>query len=82
MGSNKDHLEIAYRSINAFANDGQLDEHELEKLLEIAERDGDVNEDETRVLSNILSRLKSFEINSAMREKIMAVEQKYGIKII
>jgi hypothetical protein len=82
MNTNRDHLEIAYHSVNAFGNDGKLDEYELGKLLNIAERDGVVNEDETRILSNIFSKLKSYEISSQMREKVRNVEQKYGIKII
>lgn len=82
MSTNRDHLEIAYHSVNAFANDGKLDERELDKLLGIAERDGVVNEDETRILSNIFSKLKTYEISTQMREKILAVERKYGIKII
>lgn len=82
MSTNRDHLEIAYYSVYAFGNDGKLDERELAKLLDIAERDGVVDEDETRVLSNIFSKLKSYEITDSMRKKVQKVEEKYGIKII
>lgn len=82
MNANRDHLEIAYHSVNAFGNDGKLDEQELDKLLKIAERDGIINEDETRILSNIFSKLKSYEISTTMREKIRNVEKKYDINII
>lgn len=82
MPTNRDHLEIAYHSVQAFSNDGRLDEKELDKLLDIAERDGVVIADEIRVLSNIFSKLKSYEISNSMRHKVKRVEQKYGIKII
>lgn len=82
MNKNRDHLELAYYSVKAFGNNGKLDEHELDKLLEIAIRDGDVNEDETRILSNIFSKLKSYEITASMRSKVRDVEKKYNINII
>lgn len=82
MAKNMDYLELAYYSVQAFGNDGKLDEQELDKLLEIALRDGQVDEDETRVLSNIFSQLKSYEITASMRDKVRNVERKYNINII
>lgn len=82
MTKNMDYLELAYYSVQAFGNDGKLDEQELDKLLEIALRDGQVDEDETRVLSNIFSQLKSYEITTSMRDKVRTVERKYNINII
>ena len=34
----RDYLEMTFRSIQCFANDGRLDVHELGALLDIAER--------------------------------------------
>jgi hypothetical protein len=82
MPENRDYLELAYRSIYAFADDGRLDEDELDKLLEVALRDGIVDENETRVLRDIFSRLKGHEITQAMRDKVHAVEKKFNINII
>lgn len=82
MANKSDHLELAYYSVSAFGNNGKLDEHELDKLLEIALRDGHVDENETRILSNIFSKLRAYEISATMRRKVSEVEEKYGISII
>ena len=50
------HHEIAIASIPVFSDDGHLDLVELEKLLALALRDAVVDEDEKRVLGNILTR--------------------------
>lgn len=73
------HLEIAAASVRVFANDGTLDMRELEHLLSVALRDGSVNEDERRVLGNILGRLKEHEVTPAVWERIGEVRRQYGI---
>ncbi len=50
MSSSRSHLDLTIASINIFSNDGLLDAAELDKLLQLAERDGAVDEDEKRVL--------------------------------
>jgi len=77
--SNHDHLEIAYKSMELFANDGTLNEAEFNHLLDIALRDGEVNDDEKRVLSNILGRLKGHEINESFAQRIGEAKDKYGL---
>lgn len=77
--SKHDHLEIAYKSTVLFANDGKLDEAELNSLLDIALRDGEVNDDEKRVLGNIINRLKEHEIDDSFSQRINEVKTKYGI---
>ena len=82
MKESRDHLELAYYSIQAFGNDGKLNERELDRLLDIAKRDGKVDENETRVLSNIFSKLKGHELTSTIQGKVREVEKKYGVDII
>ena len=43
MAESRDYLEIAFRSIECFTNDGKLRVDELDKLVEIALRDGVVD---------------------------------------
>ena len=81
MKESRDYLELAYYSVQAFCNDGTLDEDELDKLLEIALRDGKVDDEETRVLSNIIRRLTEHELTDAIKKKIKDVEKKYNVKI-
>ena len=57
MTDAKDHIEMALRSAEGFANDGKLDASELQEILDIAERDKLIDHDEIRVLRNIISRI-------------------------
>ena len=82
MSNNHDYLDIAAESVKIFGKDGKLDENELDRLLEIALRDHNVDKNEERVLSNILSKLKSYEISSNMRSKLRDFEHAHGVSIL
>jgi len=58
MSESRDYLEMSFKSIECFSNDGKLDADELGKIVAIAERDGDVDQNEIRVLRNIISQIK------------------------
>ncbi len=72
-----DYLELTYQSIQCFANDGKLLVDELEELLTIALRDGVVDDDEKRVLTNIFSKLNAEELTNAMQDKISTIKKQY-----
>ncbi|WJN58474.1 hypothetical protein [Pseudomonas sp. SO81] len=74
----RDYLEMSFRSIQCFANDGRLDVHELGALLDIAERDGAIDDNEIRVLKKIIAQIKPEEIDQAMRDKLAEVAKKIG----
>lgn len=74
----RDYLEMTFRSIQCFANDGRLDVHELGALLDIAERDGAIDDNEIRVLKKIIVQIKPEEIDQAMRDKLAEVAKKIG----
>jgi len=78
MPESRDYLELSFRSIHCFANDGRLDVHELGALLAIAERDGVIDENEIRVLRKIIALVKPDELDPAMREKIADIAQRIG----
>jgi len=67
---NRDYLELTYRSINCFADDGKLDVQELDSLVAIALKDGVVDDNEKRVLRNIIERLSEDELTPEMVAKI------------
>ncbi|CAA0123813.1 Uncharacterised protein [BD1-7 clade bacterium] len=75
MTESRDYLEMSFRSIECF-KDGKLDAQELGKLLVIAERDGEIDDNEIRVLQNIISRIKPDEIDQAMHEKLTEIVSK------
>lgn len=73
-----DHLHMSVYSIKCFTDDGKLDAEELQKILDIAERDGHVGDDEIRVLGNIIARVQPHELDQALSEKIAAINAKLG----
>ena len=77
MTESRDYLELTYKSINCFANDGKLDVNELDSLLKIALRDGVVDDNEKRILENIFTRLTNAELDSAMQDKIDEIKKLY-----
>ena len=74
----RDYLEMSFRSIQCFADDGRLDVEELGQLLDIAERDGAIDENEIRVLKKIIAQIKPEEVDQAMRDKIAEIAKKIG----
>ncbi len=78
MSKIRSHLEIAVLSINVFSDDGKLDLAELEKLLAVALRDDVVDEDEKRVLGNILTRAERDGVAADVQTRIDEVRAKYG----
>ena len=78
MSEPRDYLEMSFRSIQCFSNDGRLDVQELGALLSIAERDGVIDDNEIRVLKKIIAHIKPDEIDQAMRDKIAEVAKKIG----
>jgi len=76
MKKSRDHLEMTFRSIECFSNDGKLDAQELGSILDIAERDGNIDADEIRVLKNIISKITPDEIDDAMQIKLDEIAEK------
>jgi hypothetical protein len=74
----RDYLELSLESIKCFADDGKLDADELAKLIAIAERDGTFDNNELRVLRNVISRLRPEEITGPMRAQLAILAQKLG----
>ena len=66
----RDYLEMAYRSIECFSNDGTLKVDELKQIVDIATRDGVVDENEKRILRNIVKRLKPEELTPEIRQAL------------
>ncbi len=76
MGESRDYLEMSFRSIECFSNDGKLDAKELGQILAIAEKDGEIDHNEIRVLRNIISKVEPEEIDDSMRLKLKEVSDK------
>lgn len=79
MSENRDYLEMAFRSVQCFGNDGKLNVDELQKLTDIALRDGVVDDNEKRVLRKIIGLLNPDELSPAMLGKIESLRAAVGI---
>lgn len=76
MSESRDYLEMSFHSIQCFSNDGRLDAEELGRIVSIAERDGVIDQNEIRVLKNIIARIKPEEIDQAMALKLAEISRK------
>ena len=76
------HLQIVRRSITLFANDGRFDPAELDQLLGMAERDGELDADEKRVLADIFRQIESGHGDDALMARIAAIRDKHAIPVL
>lgn len=73
---NKDHLEMALKSVEAFQNNGQLDADELRKIIAIAEKDSVIDQNEIRVFRSIISRVDPSEVDDDLRSVMASLAEK------
>ena len=71
----RDYLELSFESIRCFADDGRLDAGELRKLVAIAHRDGVLDQNERRVLRNIIGKIRPDEVDTELRDELQALAQ-------
>jgi len=76
MKESRDYLELSFRSVSCFGNDGRLDADELGELIAIAERDGRFDANEIRVLKSIIDRIRPDEIDAAMEARLDELAKK------
>ncbi len=76
MRESRDYLEMSFRSIQCFSNDGKLDAEELGKIMAIAERDGVIDQNEIRVLRSIISKIQPAEVDEAMKLRLAEISRK------
>lgn len=80
MPQAKSHIEIAFRSITVFADDGQLDIGEINFLLGLALRDDVIDEDERRVLGDIFAQAEKGHVPHKVQMRIDEVREKHDIR--
>ena len=76
---NRDYLEMAFRSIECFTDDGTLKVAELQRIVDIALRDGVVDDNERRILRSIIGKLKPTELTAEMSAAIAALRERCGL---
>ena len=75
----QDYLEMAYRSMECFTNDGVLLVPERDQLVTVALRDGVVDDNEKRVLGAIIARLGPAELTPEMQARIGQLRVEYAL---
>ena len=76
--SESSHIELAYASIEVFADDGKLDLEELEHLMAIALADKIISEDEKMVLRNIFDSVNETNASKEVLNRIAEIRKKYS----
>ncbi len=80
MQQAKSYIEMAIESIQVFANDGKLDAAELQRMLDIALRDGQIDADELRVLGKIVTQAEKGLVDADVQALITQIRQRHGLK--
>jgi len=75
---NRDYLDLVFRSIHCFSNDGRLLPAELDELMQIALRDETVDANEKRVLGSIFAKLVPAELTPEMLEKVAQIRARHA----
>ncbi len=76
----KDHIEMALKSVEAFQNGGRIDATELQQIIDIAERDGAIDQDEIRVLRSIISRVDPAEVGPELVTVMQSPSKKIEVQ--
>lgn len=79
MAESRDYLEMAFRSIQCFSDDGVLNADELGKIVAIAQRDGVVDDNEKRVLRSIIAKLTPADLNDEMRQAVADLRLQFNL---
>ncbi len=80
MQQAKSYIEMAIESIQVFANDGKLDAAELQRMLDIALRDGQIDADELRVLGKIVTLAEKGALDADVQALIAQIRLRHGLK--
>lgn len=74
------HLKLALATIAVFTDDGTLDLAELDRLLALAEQDGTVDDEEKRVLANVLDRAEKDGVAPDVQARIAQIRQRHRLQ--
>lgn len=79
QAQNKDGIELAYASLAVFADDGTIDMDELNSLIRLAMRDGELSDSEKAVLRNVFNRMLEEDVEGDVWERIQGIRRMHAI---
>ena len=71
------HVKMVMESIKSFAKDGAYSVEELERIITIALEDGEVDEDEKRVLRSVLQKAATVPLDDSVKPYINSLAKLY-----
>lgn len=71
------HLQLALAAVPVFTNDGKLDLAELESLLAKALADHRLDDEEKRVLANVIDRAESDGVTPDVQTRIDGIRREH-----
>jgi helix-turn-helix protein len=71
------HIKMIMESIRSFANDGLYSVEEIERIIIIALEDGEINQDEMRVLRHVLEKARHLPFNEEVQPYIDTLSKLY-----
>ena len=74
-----DASKTIFRTIKCFSNDGKLDVTELDQIVKIALDDGLVDDEERKVLKDIIYNLTSIDLTPEMWTRVEQLVAHYGL---
>ena len=75
MSQTNGQSEIARAAVECFADDGTIDLGELNRLLGLALRNNEIDEEERRVLGDVISRLSEATVTPVVWQRIEEIER-------
>lgn len=79
MAKDSRYVQMVFHLQRSLANDGKLDAKELEALLEMAARDGEIDIDERRVLRVFFAEIKEKDVTAEAWTRIGELRVKMGL---
>jgi hypothetical protein len=72
-------VDMVIEAMRSLIGDGELDMMELDRIMRIALRDGEVDDNEKRVLSNIFGKFTQADVSPMVWAEIERIRKTYGI---
>lgn len=79
MAKDSRYVQMVFHLQRSLANDGKLDAKELEALIEMAARDGEIDIDERRVLRVFFAEIKEKDVTAEAWTRIGELRVKMGL---
>ena len=74
--SNRDHIEMVLKSIEAFQESGNIESEKLTEIIQIAEKDGVIDQNEIRVLRNIIAKVDPTDVDDDLKGVLQSLSTK------